>query len=67
MFDLIARDGRRLPLRTDEDANYTGASYAPSVDVQVFYYHKDGMNKLRPAAQTTTATAFGGSPSGCAR
>jgi hypothetical protein len=32
-----------------------------------FYRHMQSMNKLRSAALTTTATAYGGSPAGCAR
>jgi len=37
------------------------------VDAWAFCRHIPGMNKLRSAALTTTATAYGGSPSGRAR
>jgi hypothetical protein len=40
---------------------------AAGVDACAFYRHMQGMNKLRSAALTTTATAYGGSPAGCAR
>jgi hypothetical protein len=40
---------------------------AAGVDAWAFYRHIQSMNKLRSAASTTTATAYGGSPAGCAR
>ena len=40
---------------------------AAGVDASAFYSHIQGMNKLLSAALTTTATAYGGSPAGCAR
>jgi hypothetical protein len=41
--------------------------HAVGVDAPALYRHIQGMNKLRSAALTTTATAYGGSPAGCAR
>jgi len=40
---------------------------AAGVDAWAFYRHIQRMIKLLSAASTTTATAYGGSPAGCAR
>jgi len=45
--------------------NSSGA--ALDVDARALCRHIKAMNKLRSAALTTTATAYGGSPAGCAR
>ncbi|QOZ25582.1 hypothetical protein XH93_19695 [Bradyrhizobium sp. CCBAU 51753] len=37
------------------------------IDARAFCRHIPPMNMLRSAASTTTATAYGGSPAGCAR
>jgi hypothetical protein len=46
---------------------YIPRRHAAGVDALALYRHIQRMNKLRSAASTTTATAYGGSPAGCER
>ena len=63
---------RLLSEQAAEHAVFTADVGTPTiwpagVDASAFYSHIHGMNKLLSAALTTTATAYGGSPAGCAR
>jgi hypothetical protein len=55
---LLSRPATSSPLRESKRLG---------VDAEALYRHIQRMNKLRSAASTTTATAYGGSPAGCAR
>jgi hypothetical protein len=46
---------------------YSATASRLGVDARALYRHIQRMNMLRSAASTTTATAYGGSPAGCAR